>query len=210
MIASIGIVDDHPAVLIGVREILDREFDLKVVAMAASVHGLLQSADRFDLVLLDLVLRDGSTPSHNIAALKELGIPVLVYTSGERLQLVREASRADVAGVIRKTDPPRAIVAAVRQVLSGMTVESADWAAAIESDDAFMNAQLSDREAEVLALYASGETAERVAALLFISRETVIDHVRRIRAKYAAVERSAPTKVDLFRRAVEDGIVPDA
>ena len=64
-----------------------------------------------------------------------------------------------------------------------------------------------DREAEVLALYASGETAERVARLLFISRETVLDHVRRIRTKYAAADRAAPTKVDLYRRAVEDGLV---
>ena len=34
------------------------------------------------------------------------------------------------------------------------------------------------------------------------------DHVRRIRAKYAAASRPAPTKLDLYHRAVEDGIVP--
>nr|WP_272918331.1 LuxR C-terminal-related transcriptional regulator [Microbacterium sp. TL13] len=66
---------------------------------------------------------------------------------------------------------------------------------------------MSTREAEVLGLYASGETAEHVALLLHISRETVLDHIRRVRAKYAAVERTATTKVDLLRRAVEDGIV---
>ena len=42
---------------------------------------------------------------------------------------------------------------------------------------------------------------------LYISRETVLDHVRRIRAKYAAMDRPARTKVDLYRRAVEDGII---
>jgi len=35
----------------------------------------------------------------------------------------------------------------------------------------------------------------------------VNDHIRRIRAKYAAAGRPAPTKVDLFKRAVEDGLV---
>ena len=46
-----------------------------------------------------------------------------------------------------------------------------------------------------------------MAEELFVSRTTVIDHVKRIRAKYAAVDRVAVTKVDLFRRAVEDGLI---
>ena len=86
---------------------------------------------------------------------------------------------------------------------------SADWAAALDVDPEFVRVSLTAREAEVLELYAAGETAERVAEALFISRETVLDHVRRIRAKYAAADRPAPTKVDLYRRAVEDGhLVP--
>ena len=67
--------------------------------------------------------------------------------------------------------------------------------------------RLTVRELEVLGLYASGEKADRVARLLGISRETVLDHVRRIRQKYAAVHRPAHTKVDLYRRAVEDGVL---
>ena len=80
-------------------------------------------------------------------------------------------------------------------------------AAALDADPGFAEAHLTPREAEVLELYASGETAERVASLLFISKETVLDHVRHIRTKYALVDRPAPTKVDLYRRAVEDRIV---
>ena len=87
------------------------------------------------------------------------------------------------------------------------TVASADGAAAVEDDQAFVSAHLSEREAEVLALYASGETAERVGALLYVSRSTVIEHVRRIREKYAASGRPARTKHDLFVRAVEDGLL---
>jgi DNA-binding CsgD family transcriptional regulator len=49
-----------------------------------------------------------------------------------------------------------------------------------------------------------------VATALFVSRDTVLDHIRRIRSKYAAVDRPAATKVDLFRRAVEDGLVEPA
>ena len=67
---------------------------------------------------------------------------------------------------------------------------------------------LTPREAEVLGLYASGEKADRVARLLGVTRETVLDHIRRIRAKYALADRPAHTKVDLYRRAVEDGLLP--
>jgi DNA-binding NarL/FixJ family response regulator len=109
--------------------------------------------------------------------------------------------------MIRKSDRIDLIADAVRRAARGEIVASADWAAALESDREFVSAQLSPRESEVLSLYASGETAKQVAQLLYLSPETIIDHVRRIRAKYAAVDRAAPTKVDLFRRAVEDGLV---
>ena len=117
--------------------------------------------------------------------------------SREAMALAR-AAHGDTAVILssRSTDDGFEVVA------------TADWAAALDSDSDFVSAELTGREAEVLALYASGETAERVGEQLFITRETVLDHIRRIRAKYAAVARPARTKVDLYRRAVEDGIMP--
>ena len=200
-------VDDHPAIMLGVGAILDSQPDLEVVAASASVVELLAQSEHFDVVLLDLRLADGSNPTQNLTALTRLGIPVLVYTSGDRPDLIREATRAGATGVVRKSESPEVIISAVRSMLLGEPVVTADWAAALDFDPDFVAVHLSPREAEVLALYASGETAERVAKLLFISRETVLDHVRRIRTKYAAADRAAPTKVDLYRRAVEDGLV---
>jgi len=206
--AQIGMVDDHPAIMLGVGAILNAQPDLHVVAAAASVQELIAQTQRLDCVLLDLRLADGSTPTANLAALTALAIPVLVYTSGDRSDLIREATRAGATGVLRKSEPPDVVVGAIRSLLRGEPVVTAEWAAALDFDPDFATVHLSPREAEVLTLYASGETAERVAALLFISRETVHDHVRRIRAKYAAADRPALTKVDLYRRAVEDGLVP--
>jgi DNA-binding NarL/FixJ family response regulator len=207
MKAGIAIVDDHPAVILGVTALLNAEPDLCAARTAASVDGLLRQEAPLDLVLLDLVLADGSTPAENIRRLAETGTPVLAFTSGDRPQLVREAAQAGAVGMIRKSEPPEVILRTIRAVLRGEPVSSPDWAAAILADAPFVSAVLSARESEVLALYASGETAERVAEELFLSRSTVVDHIKRIRAKYAAVDRSAPTKVDLFRRAVEDRLI---
>jgi DNA-binding NarL/FixJ family response regulator len=206
--ARIGIVDDHPAVVLGMASVLSAEPDLTIVATAASVSGLLEHCRVMDAVLLDLNLADGSTPTQNLDELTALGVPVLVYTSGDRPHLVREAARAGAAGMVRKSESPDVVVAAVRAMLAGEVPASADWAAAIDFDPDFVSVHLSPREAEVLGLYASGETAERVAALLYISRDTVLDHIRRIRSKYTRASRAAPTKVDLYRRAVEDGLIP--
>ncbi len=210
--SRIGVIDDHPAVMLGVVAILNAQSDLIVTATAATVAELLESerggGRAFDGVLLDLKLADGSTPAENIRALHAHGYQVLVYTSGDRPALIREAARSGAAGMIRKSERPTAIVEAVRLLVAGEVVASADWAAAIDFDPDFVRVHLSPREAEVLSHYASGETAERVAALLYISRETVLDHIRRIRVKYASVGRVAPTKIDLRRRAIEDGLIP--
>ena len=48
----------------------------------------------------------------------------------------------------------------------------------------------------------------RVAELTALSPKTVESYIDRIRAKYAAIDRAAPSKLDLYHRAVEDGVLP--
>lgn len=203
----VGIVDDHPVIIAGTVDVLSADQRLEVVSAATTVRGLLARGADLDIVLLDLQLNDASTPAANIRLLAEHGIRSIAFTSGDRPALIREAARAGAIGMIRKTEGPNAIIAAVHAGSRGGTVASADWAASLDDDQEFVSAQLSEREAEVLALYATGETAERVGALLYISRSTVIEHVKRIRERYAASGRPARTKHDLFIRAVEDGII---
>jgi DNA-binding NarL/FixJ family response regulator len=205
---QVGIVDDHPTAILGVAAIINADPELMVAAAAGTVPGLLAQGATFDLVLLDLSLGDGTHPAENVQALVARGIPVLAYTAADQPALIREASRAGAIGMIRKSELPAPIIAAIRSALNGDVAASADWASAIDTDEHFVAATLSDREAEVLSLYASGETADRVAVQLHIGRETVLDHLRRIRAKYAALDRPAPSKLELHRRAVEDGLIP--
>lgn len=203
----IGIVDDHPAIVLGTSAMLNAQPDMQVLATGANVSDLLNMRLRLDIVLLDLALADGSRVSMNIRRLAPTQAKVIAYTSGDRPQLIREAARAGAIGMIRKTESVLVLADAIRGALRGEVVASEDWASALEGDRAFVSAELSDREKEVLALYASGETAEQVAQQLVLSRETINDHVRRIRAKYAAADRASPTKVDLYRRALEDGLI---
>jgi len=60
----------------------------------------------------------------------------------------------------------------------------------------------------VLALYASGMAAKSVARRLHVTENTVDDHIRRIRQVYSQLNRPANTKVELYQRGMEDGILP--
>lgn len=67
--------------------------------------------------------------------------------------------------------------------------------------------RLSDRERHVLMLYVSGLKLASVARRLDISPHTAKEYLDRVRGKYLAVGRPAPTKVDLHREAIRDGFV---
>jgi DNA-binding CsgD family transcriptional regulator len=69
--------------------------------------------------------------------------------------------------------------------------------------------RLAPRQREVLVAYVAGsDLLPTVARQLGMDRETLKTHLRRIRVKYAEVGRPAPTRRDLYVRAVEDGLVP--
>lgn len=204
----VGHVDDHETVQLGFAALLSQCPDITLVASVSSVRELSSVADRLDLVILDVRLSDGSTVGENVAWLREQGINVLVFTAADNAGEVRAASRAGVLGIVRKSESRDVIVDAVREAALGNPVVTTDWAAALDSDPELAAAGLSPKEQEVLAHYASGDKSIAVAHRAGLSSSTVAEYVRRIRHKYAMAGRPAHTKVDLYKRAVEDGILP--
>lgn len=64
---------------------------------------------------------------------------------------------------------------------------------------------LSRREVQVLLAWLAADSKDEAAASLYISASTVSTHISRIRAKYNALDRPAPTKSHLLARALQDG-----
>ncbi|MDO5499147.1 MAG: LuxR C-terminal-related transcriptional regulator [Propionibacteriaceae bacterium] len=206
---AIGLVDDHFAVSLGITALLEETEDLRLVATARTVAELLDTGTPVDLVLLDLSLADRSMPEDNVAELAKRGIPSLAYTSGENAWLIRSAARGGVRGIARKSHTPEQLIAAIRGCLrDDAEALTNEWAAAVDSDPGLDAVGLSERQREVLELFACGESAKRVASQTGLSITTVNDYLLRIRAKYANQGRAAHTKVDLYKRAVEDGVLP--
>lgn len=203
----IALVEDHALISLGFRDLVEGTPDLELAGLLESVDGLSSLGRDLDLVVLDLRLADGSSPESNIAAIHAMGAHVLIYTGGEDRRLIQSAARAGALGLIRKSSEPDVLLEAIRTAAEGKEVFGTDWAAAIDSDDALADARLSAREREILSLYASGLTAYSVARHLGVSRETVADYVSRIRRKYAEAGRPAQSRVDLYKRALEDGLL---
>jgi len=201
-------VDDHETVRLGFASLLAHEPDLVIVAGGATIDDVLPALQGVDLVVLDIRLSDGSTITHNVDVLHRHGARVLAFTAADNSADLRAASKAGVLGVVRKSDSREAILDAVRRASRGDTIATTEWAAALDSDPDLASARLSPKEQEVLALYASGEKSVSVAARAGLSANTVSEYIRRIRSKYAVAGRPAHTKIDLYKRAVEDRLIP--
>lgn len=203
----LALVEDHALIARGFADLIATAPDLELVAAVESVSDLAAIDPAPCLVVLDLRLADGSTPAANVAAIHALGSYVLIHTGAEDRSLVQSAARSGALGLVRKSADPATLLNAIRRAVRGETVFTTDWAAAIDADAQLVDAKLSQREQAVLSMYASGESAPAVAATLGISRDTVADYVKSIRRKYSHVGRPAASRVDLYRRAVEDGIL---
>jgi two-component system response regulator DevR len=204
----VALIDDHEVVAAAFASVVSQLPGFEFVGVAATVPELLERFNQVDLVVLDLRLADGSSPANNVEQLRASGANVLVFTSGESPYLVRSVAKTSILGVIRKSAPVASLLEALTRAAIGEVVISTDWAAAVASDPDLKVAGLSAKEQQVLVLFADGFKAQQVAQEAGIAVATVEDYVRRIRAKYARVDRDAPTKIDLYKRAVEDGFLP--
>jgi two-component system response regulator DevR len=204
----VALIDDHEIIALALREAITQIPELSFAGVSATVDDLLAHHADVGLVVLDLRLADGSSPIGNVERLVEHGAAVIAYTSGESPYLLRLVATTPILGIVRKSDPVAILVDTLRQAASGRAVMSTEWAAAIDSDPGLDAAALSVQEQQVLRLFATGLKAQSVAAAMKIAVPTVEDYVRRIRMKYARIGRSADTKIDLYKRAIEDGFLP--
>lgn len=207
-VVRVALIDDHEIVSLAIAQSLRDNQRLRYLGVAPTVDDLLTLDPEPELVVLDLRLADGSSPIRNVERLVEAGAKVVAFTSGENPYLVRLVARTAVLGIVRKSAPVSILLETLETAARGEAVMSADWAAAIDSDPTLADAQLSPREQEVLALLATGAKSFAIASSLGIAVSTVDDYVSRIRGKYARVGRPARSRIDLYKRALEDGFLP--
>ncbi|MEP7022278.1 MAG: response regulator transcription factor [Actinomycetota bacterium] len=209
-IIDVAVVDDHPIVLEGVAGwVAAPDSGIRVVGTAATVDGLLAGPGRgAHVVLLDLHLGDGTTVERNVATILDAGCAVLVLAASDKPVSVRAAMRAGALGYVLKDEETSRVRQAIKEVATGKDWISPRLAYIFATDDDPDQPVLSSQETRALRLYATGMPMKSVARRMSISEDTAKQYVGRVRQKYARAGRAAPTKLELYHRAVEDGHLP--
>ncbi|HHX83824.1 MAG TPA: response regulator transcription factor [Actinomycetales bacterium] len=198
------LVDDQELVRTGLRSLAEHDGDIEVVGEAADGRAGLEMARRHrpDVVLMDLRMPrlDGLAATREIVvddALRD--VRVLVLTTFDDDEDVLAAVRAGAAGYLLKDIAPVQLRAAIRSVAAGGSLLSPSIAGTImrHLGDRLTSGirpellePLTDREREVLARVALGETNAEIGTSLYISPATARTYVSRLLAKLGARDRA--------------------
>jgi DNA-binding NarL/FixJ family response regulator len=187
------IVDDHPIVRLGIRQMLATERDLDVCGEVESAEAARQliGQNRPDLVIVDLSLAEG-TGLDLIRSLRESAptLPVLVLSMHDEALFAERVLRAGARGYIMKREAITGLVGAIRQVVSGRIYVSDGMSQAVLErlghDAAAPDnplARLTDRELEVFDLIGRGESTGAIAEQLGVSIKTIETYRSNIKTK---------------------------
>jgi len=206
--AAILIVDDHPMVQHGLRDLLSDEPDLAVVGAVATAREALAFVDRqsVDLLIVDISLQgtDGLELVKQLRA-REDDVTILVSSMYDETLYAERCLRAGANGYVGKDAPTEQVVQAVRRVLDGgiylspamsnrLLQRMLPGTAPLETST---EEALSDRELEVFRQLGQGKTTREIAEELHLSVKTIETYRENIKAKLA-LRNSA----ELVQRAV--------
>jgi len=207
-LSRIVLADDHEAIRLGVRRLLERT-DRKVIAEAADGEEALDQVERErpDLLILDyaIPILNGLQVCKRATEVSP-STQILIYSMHDREETQMHLLRAGARGYVLKSDPAETLLAAVDAVLRRKFYFSSTLSHRLLED--FLNnrsgpkSAITDREREVLQLIAEGLTNRRVGDNLGISVKTVETHRAALMTKL-----DAHSTADLVRYAVRNGIV---
>lgn len=167
------LVDDHPAVRLGIRKLLEQADDFQVVGDAQNGEQALRliRERRPDVVLLDIELPDlkGYDVARRITD-EGLAVKILALSSYANKQYILKMFSSGAVGYVMKEEAPQQIVEAIRNVTSGVSNWLSPRAAyqlgvAYIHDDSFMQS-LSGKEKTVFPWIAAGKTNQEIGELL--------------------------------------------
>ena len=203
------IVDDHPVVRRGLKQIIAAERDMQVVGDAESAREAISVIRHTpcDAVVLDITLPDAS----GLDVLSRLKserptLPVLIMSIHDEEQYALRVLKSGASGYLMKNSIPEELIKAIRKITSGGKYISPSLAERLASELASpetpLHEKLSAREFQIMRLIASGKSLKEIGEALCISGKTVSSHRARILEKM-----KMSTNADLIRYALEHHLI---
>jgi two-component system, NarL family, nitrate/nitrite response regulator NarL len=202
----IVLADDHPIVRDGLRKLLTLEEDIEIVGEASDGREVVQVIQDTnpDILILDLRMpyMDGLATLQALQQL-EKKVKVIVLTASEDKNEFVQAMKLGCSGIVLKQTAPELIVKSIRKVNSGeIWLDSHTTAAVMRQFAAPADvlsggtagkgrerSPLSQREREIVGLVAQGYKNREMAEKMFISEQTVKNHLHNIFDKLGVSDR---------------------
>jgi DNA-binding NarL/FixJ family response regulator len=187
------LVDDHPIVLQGLQQFLERHDDCDVVACCPNADAGFFAVQRHhpDVLILDLRMpgRDGLSLLRSLSA-SDIPCRTVLLTAAISEAEVEDAVKLGVRGLVLKDSPPETIVGCVRRVATGdqwfdrgVVTRALTTVMSRESSAQQMSVTLTSREIEIVRMVAQGLRNRIIASRLSISEGTVKVHLHNIYEK---------------------------
>lgn len=204
------LVDDHPIVRTGIRNLLERSTEIDVVGEASDGFEALKLVEELspDVVLLDMEM-PGMNGSEVAIRLKQAGssVKILALSAHEDKQYIQELLTNGASGYLVKDEAPEAIIEAVRGVARGeqgwvsrkIAAKMTVW---LNEDSPAEHMGLTPREVQVLKWVVDGKTNQEIGLELGISEKTVEKHLEGVFSKLGVASR-----VEAAVHAVREGWV---
>ena len=202
------VVDDHAVFAESLARTLGDEPDLTVVgAVGSAAEALAAVGHDVDVVLVDFRLKDGDgVELTRMLLARAPHVSVVMLTASSDEAVLAAALEAGCTGFVTKSEPLETVVAAVRGAAAGEAVITPALLARLlprlSPRQRGRNPNLTSREREVLALVADGLTNPQIAKELFVSPDTVRNHVSSILSKLGA-----HSKLQAVAIAMQRGLV---
>jgi two-component system invasion response regulator UvrY len=203
------IVDDHPVVRRGLKQIIAAEPDMQVVGEAENAREALRviRETACDVVVLDITLPDASGLDVLSRLKSELPtLPVLIMSIHDEEPYALRVLKAGASGYLMKDSLPEELIKAIRKITSGGKYISPSIAERLASEFASsekaLHEKLSDREFQILCLIASGKSLKEIGEVLCISGKTVSSYRARILEKM-----SMHSNADLVGYALKNRLI---
>jgi two-component system response regulator DegU len=203
------LADDHPIVRAGIRRLLEKAADIKVVGEASDGIEALHLVEDLDpdVLLLDVEM-PGLRGTEVARRLQVAGssVHILALSSYDDEQYIRGMLASGAAGYLTKEEAPQTLVHAVRRIARGeqgwisrrVAAQMADWNQGKPSK----GISLTGQEKEVLQLVVAGKTNHEIGEALGLSEKKIEQHLQGVLAKLGAASR-----MEAAIGAVHEGLV---
>lgn len=194
------LVDDHVFWRHGLRQIIDNESDMTVVAEAGEGQEAIRKAisARPDVILMDVNMpgMGGVEATRNISA-QLPDVRIVMLTVSDTDENLFDSIKSGAVGFLTKDITPEALVTAIRTTRQGESTLSPFIAARVvrflqkggPETKTRQTANLTEREHEILQLISRGARDREIAEQLYISESTVKKHVQNVLRKLHARNR---------------------